>query len=97
MLGWSRLGSDCNWDAYPIEVSLDVLDNLVAKAGLSERVALLKIDVEGHEPQVLRGCVQYTGRTRSVVLYEALSNESARAPSFCVLLDTIISWCFLGL
>jgi FkbM family methyltransferase len=79
MLGWSRLGSDANWDSYPIEVSLDTLDNIIAKARLSERVALLKIDVEGHEPQVLRGAFNTLVADRPVVLYEALSSESARA------------------
>jgi len=79
MLGWSRLGSDADWDKYPIEVTLDTLDNLVIRAGLSERVALLKIDVEGHEPQVLRGASKTLAEHRPIVLYETLSNESARA------------------
>lgn len=79
MLGWSRLGSDTDWDRYSIDVPLDTLDNLITRAGLSERVALLKIDVEGHEPQVLRGASKILVEHRPVVLYEALSNESASA------------------
>lgn len=78
MLGWSRFGSDASWEKYPIEVPIDTLDNLVAKAAL-DRIALLKIDVEGYEPQVLRGASNTLVEHCPVVLYEALSNESARA------------------
>ena len=81
MLGWSRLASsakksEVDWDAYAIGVRLDTLDNLIARE-VNERVALLKIDVEGHEPQVLRGAAKTLTEHRPVVLYEALSNNSA--------------------
>ena len=69
MLGWSRLGSDATWDQYRIEVPLDMLDNLIRKTGLSERVSLLKIDVEGHETQVLRGAAKTLAQHRPVVCY----------------------------
>jgi FkbM family methyltransferase len=79
MLGWSTLGADPYWENYAIEVSLDTLDNLVLQAELRERVAFLKIDVEGHEPQVLRGAFQTLSDHRPAVLYEVLSNTNARA------------------
>ncbi len=78
MLGWSTLGSDATWESYPVDVYLDTVDRLVAKAGLSERVALLKIDVEGHEVQVLRGAYSTLVQHRPMVLYEVLSKECAR-------------------
>ena len=79
MLGWSRIGADADWDQYPIQISLDTVDNLVSRFALAERVALLKIDVEGHEPHVLKGASKTLAQHRPVVLYEAWSTDLAQA------------------
>jgi FkbM family methyltransferase len=55
--------------ATPVSVPLDTLDHLCA--GLS-RVTLLKIDVEGHELQVLRGARSTISRHRPWICFELL-------------------------
>jgi len=54
-----------------VEVPLRRLDSLAELA--SRRVALLKIDVEGHEAAVIRGSRAVLGRDRPAVVFEQLA------------------------
>ena len=54
-----------------VEVALRRLDGLCELDG--RRVALLKIDVEGHEAAVIRGARAVLGRDRPVVVFEQLA------------------------
>jgi FkbM family methyltransferase len=58
--------------------SVNLFDDLVAK-GISGSIRLLKIDVEGHEASVLRGCVQLfeRGMVQAAVI-EVTEGEQAR-------------------
>jgi len=84
MLGWSRLGSGGHWRSYAVDVPVDTLDSLVLKAGLKQRVALLKIDVEGYEPKVVRGASRTLIDDGPIVLYEVLDSQSARECAECL-------------
>ncbi len=59
-----------------IEVELVSLDDVLAERHLIE-VDLIKLDVEGAEPQVLDGAVQLLARQRALWLFEALDSTSA--------------------
>ena len=70
-------------------VRVDTLDNLVAEAGLAkDRVSFVKIDVEGHEHDVLQGMVGLL-RAGPVVMLEATfdvsSARAARSDWSCVI------------
>jgi FkbM family methyltransferase len=57
------------------------LDDLVAREGLA-RVALVKVDVEGHELAVFRGAERILDRDRPVLLFECEARHlSGRAPA----------------
>ena len=56
---------------YSVKIHLDTLDNLIAKATSKHRVALLKVDVEGHEAEVLEGAFQTLQSDGPIVAYEA--------------------------
>jgi FkbM family methyltransferase len=56
-----------------IQVPLLPLDEVPELA--DRRVALVKIDVEGHEPSVIRGARRILGRDRPVVIFEQLAEE----------------------
>jgi FkbM family methyltransferase len=55
--------------AHGVRVPCRTLDNLVPILGLKD-ISLLKIDVEGFEPQVLQGAQQLLARQRPSVIYE---------------------------
>ena len=62
-----------------IAVMLRSLDSLVAEHGL-QRLDLLKIDVEGHEAEVLAGAGQTLARLRPALIFESAHEDSdARA------------------
>lgn len=56
-----------------VEVPLRRLDDLAELAG--RRVALLKIDVEGHEAAVIRGAQAVLRRDRPAVVFEQLADD----------------------
>ncbi len=58
-----------------VEVPIRRLDQVLAEEGIS-RVDLMKIDVEHHEPAVLRGMGHYL-RQRPTILIEVLDEEAA--------------------
>lgn len=57
----------CRWPTSPAEFDVIPLDQFVAAEGIDE-VALLKIDAEGMEDDILDGAVATLGRTHRVVL-----------------------------
>jgi FkbM family methyltransferase len=66
--GTARIGPACaGYEA--LRVRLRSLDSLVAECGLA-RVDLIKIDVEGHERQVLDGAAAVLQRCRPVLVIE---------------------------
>ena len=76
MLGWSRLGNDASWDTYPVSIRLQPLDEIAAPMRANTRIALLKIDVEGHELPVLKGATEILTRDGPLVLFEVLSAKA---------------------
>lgn len=62
-------------EAHPVEVALVRLDTLVARGAIPPP-DLVKIDVEGHEPAVLRGMGSLLER-RPVLLVEVLTEAAA--------------------
>jgi hypothetical protein len=55
-------------------VKVKRLDTLICEYGI-ERVDLIKIDVEGHEPAVLEGLGDYLRRFSPTILIEILTDE----------------------
>ncbi|MEE4172714.1 MAG: FkbM family methyltransferase [Xanthomonadales bacterium] len=52
-----------------VEVETDTLDACLARAGLSDRdIFLLKVDVEGFEPEVIEGAAESLRRVQQVLL-----------------------------
>ncbi len=82
-LGWSTLSperhsADANVAATVIE--LDTLDNLSKTLGFEQYpVSLIKIDVEGHEAEVLQGAMGILNRWGPIVLVEVLAGPAGRA------------------
>jgi FkbM family methyltransferase len=62
-----------------VPVRLQRLDDLAGLA--ARRVALVKIDVEGHEAAVLRGARALLARDRPVVVFEQAAHEIAQGRS----------------
>jgi len=77
--GFSSLsyGTDLDSDrGTRIEVPIRRLDDVVAED--RHQVGVLKIDVEGAEPAVLRGAEQLVGESRPVVIFESAPGGVAR-------------------
>jgi FkbM family methyltransferase len=81
-LGWATLSADHHGAEMPLaetSINLDTLDNLSEKRGFEQcPVSLIKIDVEGHEAEVLQGAIGILNRWRPVVLVEVLSGVAGR-------------------
>jgi FkbM family methyltransferase len=81
-LGWATLSADHHGAETPVaEVSihLDTLDNLSEKRGFEQYpVSLIKIDVEGHEAEVLQGATGILNRWGPAVLLEVLEGAAGR-------------------
>ena len=56
-------------EAIPVKVPLVSIDDLVRTLNL-DRVAFVKVDVEGHEPAVIRGALDTIRRCRPAILFE---------------------------
>ncbi len=65
---------------HPVEVPTMTVMDLLDQAG-SRTVDLLKIDVETHEPAVLRGFQELLRRDRPTMMIELLTNEVAESVS----------------
>jgi len=81
-LGWATLDPNrhCGENAASeTTIDLDTLDNLSKIIGLeSSPVSLVKIDVEGHEAEVLRGAVGILNQWGPVVLFEVLAGAAGQ-------------------
>lgn len=66
--GESRIADDVREGELPLTFELVRLDDVALLA--SDRVGLLKIDVEGHEPQVLCGAERLIRRDRPLIVLE---------------------------
>lgn len=79
VLGWARLDDDAHWKTRSIPIPVAPLDDLLDAHGPRSRVSLMKIDVEGHERQVLLGARRILEQDGPVVFYEALSGAEGQA------------------
>jgi FkbM family methyltransferase len=78
-LGWATLNADHHKvEVKPVPVTLKPLDDIVVLEP-NERVALIKIDVEGHEMAVLQGAQRILQRDHPAVLFEVLNAAQGRA------------------
>jgi FkbM family methyltransferase len=75
-LGVSKLGQDPGWPTYSVDIETDTLENITREIRKDSRVAVLKIDVEGHELEVLQGAADMINSDGPVILFEALSGEA---------------------
>lgn len=88
-LGWATLNPQrYRLPTAKARVKLRTLDEVDAVEGITSTVSLMKIDVEGHEPEVLRGAKSVLKRDGPVVLFEILSGPVGQAciemlRSFC--------------
>lgn len=69
-------------------ISVDRLDDLLAAD--SSRLALLKIDVEGHEAAVLHGGAERIARDRPVILFEQHAGDIVDGHSIAI--DLLSGW-----
>jgi FkbM family methyltransferase len=76
VLGWSSI-NPAGDAASQIDVTTYTLDRIMSDCSAG-RVALIKIDVEGHELEVIHGARNILRNSRPVVLFEALSNDHAQ-------------------
>jgi FkbM family methyltransferase len=79
-IGWATLTERYNsHPAKETKVKLRTLDDVDAAEGNTTAVSLIKIDVEGHEPEVLQGAQRVLRRDGPVVLFEVLAGADGRA------------------
>lgn len=77
-LGWSSFEERPSTEYEQVETKTDRLDNIVSQYADRMKVGLLKIDVEGHELEVIKGALDLLERDRPIVLYENLEEGSDR-------------------
>lgn len=79
-LGWATLEADeCDTPVRPVEITCEKLDHFLEENGVDRKaIKLMKIDVEGHELQVLKGAESVLRETRPTLLCEMLS--AAKGP-----------------
>lgn len=65
-------------DSKFVGVQCDTLDNMIAEQGL-RKVDLIKIDVEGHEPNVVRGAASTIARFRPKIVIESKTGSTQSA------------------
>lgn len=80
--GMGSVGGTAVGEGATVACELRRLDGLQALA--SRRVAMIKIDVEGHEPDVLRGARQLLARDRPVVVFEQAAEAIAEGSSAAI-------------
>jgi FkbM family methyltransferase len=72
-------------EASAIEIQCQALDKIIEERGYTHPIGMIKIDVEGHEHEVMKGAINMLRLHRPLVLFEALNAPRTRA---C--LDTLI-------
>lgn len=74
-LGWATLNADeCDTPVRPVDITCEKLDRFLDENGVDPKaIKLMKIDVEGHELQVLKGAEAVLRETRPTLLCEVLS------------------------
>jgi FkbM family methyltransferase len=81
-LGWATLSADRHGtEAGVVEttINLNTLDNLTGNLRFRDcPISLIKIDVEGHEAEVLRGAIGILNQWGPIVLIEVLAGEAGR-------------------
>jgi FkbM family methyltransferase len=65
---------------YNIEVEIDTLDNFVHKHDIDD-IALIKLDVEGHEEDVLKGAFETLNNQKPIVVMECLPDDIVNGSS----------------
>jgi FkbM family methyltransferase len=77
--GWASL-EICGPDRPPVSVKVEQGDDFILpRIAANERVVLLKVDVEGHEPSVFRGISKLLEQHRPIVVFESLSSAHLRS------------------
>lgn len=66
--------SEENVKTFPVEINTKRLDTFIEEQKI-EKIDLIKIDVETHEPQVLEGMGYYIEKFKPSILIEILSDE----------------------
>ncbi|HVE59273.1 MAG TPA: FkbM family methyltransferase [Pyrinomonadaceae bacterium] len=61
-------------EVIPTEIEVKRLDTIIDELGI-EKIDLLKIDVETHEPEVLEGLGEYLSKYQPTILIEILNDE----------------------
>jgi FkbM family methyltransferase len=81
-LGWATLSAERHEGSAgvaEITIDLDTLDNLSQRLGFGDKpVSVIKVDVEGHEAEVLRGAVGLLDQWWPIVLFEVLEGAAGR-------------------
>jgi FkbM family methyltransferase len=81
-LGWATLNANHHGAETIVAettIHLDTLDSLLKKAGFEQDpISLIKIDVEGHEADVLQGAMGTLNRWGPIVLVEVLAGTAGR-------------------
>lgn len=75
-IGMATLHGSAGSGGLRVDCELRRLDGLLGLEALAQcRVSMVKIDVEGHEPEVLRGAHELLARDRPVVVFEQTAAE----------------------
>jgi len=81
-LGWASVSPERHppgTAGHEVTVNLDTLDNLSKTLGFNHSpVSLIKIDVEGHEAEVLQGSIEILKQYGPVVVFEVLTEEAGK-------------------
>ena len=80
-LGWATFDvKDVPGGTDSVDVPIDTVDSVMQRIGLAdERVSVIKIDVERHEPAVLRGVTQVLKKWQPAVLLETSAGAAAES------------------
>ncbi len=62
---------------YKITINLITLKDFIEKNNIS-KIDIMKIDVEGHEPEVIEGFFEYLLKFKPIILIEILSDDVAK-------------------
>jgi FkbM family methyltransferase len=71
--GWATLEPNATSGGAVVQVETDLADTFVAAKLDGARIVLVKIDVEGHEANVLMGMPKILAHHRPIVIFESLS------------------------